>query len=679
MALEPVLLSADEPEDDSELRDLSRRFVASALLTVPNVVMAMREMLAGGDMVGELWPTPGVALQLLLSTPVVVWGGWPFFKRGWASLRTRQLNMFTLISIGTFSAFFFSLWVTFSMGSLPAEISWNPTHYIYYEASAVIVTLVLLGQVLELRARRATSGALRALLRLSPKTARRVNDDGAEVDVPLAEVIVGDRLRVRPGEKVPVDGRVLEGHSAVDESSLSGEPLPVEKIAGTDVVGGTLNGQGSFVMRAERVGQHTLLSQIVSLVSEAQRSRAPVQRLADAVSAWFVPAVVLSALATAFIWGNWGPEPRLAHALVNAIAVLIIACPCALGLATPMSIMVGTGRGAELGVLFKQAEALEQLEKVDTLVIDKTGTLTEGRPRLEAVVPARDFDEATLLGLVASLERASEHPLASAVVKGAEERSVPLSQATDFRAETGKGISGSVGGRRLLVGTEAFLREHDIDPGAALAAIEERRRLAETVVLVAIDGRFAGFVAVADPIKDSAAEALSELRRLGLNIVMLTGDSAATAHSVAKALGIDDVRAGLLPAQKHDIVRELQAQGRKVAMAGDGTNDAPALAAADVGIAMGTGTDVALKSAGITLVKGDLRGVVRARRLSMQVMKNIKQNLAFAFAYNALGIPLAAGVLYPFFGLLLSPMIAGAAMAFSSVSVVVNALRLRRA
>jgi len=654
MALEPVTLSADQPEDDSELRDMSRRLLICAALTLPTAVLGMLEVQP--------------LLQLVLSAPVVLWGGLPFFQRGLASLVSRQLNMFTLIALGTSAAFGFSVYAVLFPGPP-----------VYFEASAVIVTLVLLGQVLELRARRATSGALRALLGLSPKTARRVSGDGRELDVPLDQVKVGDRLRVRPGEKVPVDGSVLEGSSAVDESSISGEPLPVEKTLGARVVGGTLNGQGSFVMQAERVGQETLLAQIVRLVGEAQRSRAPIQRLADVVSSWFVPAVVASALITAAIWGIWGPEPRAAHALVNAVAVLIIACPCALGLATPMSIMIGTGRGAGLGILIKRADALEQLEQVDTLVVDKTGTLTEGRPRLEAVVPVDGFDSAKLLALAASLERASEHPLASAIVAGAETRGLSLQAASDFHAESGKGIRGVVGGQTLLVGTEAFLAEQQVSAASLQAEIAERRRDGQTVVLVAVDGALAGLLAVTDPIKASAAAALSELRRLGLRIVMLTGDSAATAQSVAGRLGIDEVHADVLPARKHAIVSELKRQGRKVAMAGDGTNDAPALAAADVGIAMGTGTDVAIQSAGITLVKGDLGGVVRARRLSVSVMRNIRQNLAFAFVYNTLGIPLAAGLLYPFFGLLLSPMLAGAAMALSSVSVIGNALRLRRA
>ena len=679
MALERAVVSIDAPEDDAELRDMSRRLLVCTVLTLPTFVLAMAEMLPGRPLDALVGHGAGVWWQLAFAAPVVLWGGWPFFQRGWTSLVTRQLNMFTLIALGTLAAFGFSLFATLAPHALPGSMAHGAGTPVYYEASAVIITLVLLGQVLELRARRATSGALRALLGLSPKTARRLAADGSESDVPLSEIVVGDRLRVRPGEKVAVDGSVLDGQSAVDESSITGEPIAVEKAAGTRVIGGTLNGSGSFVMRADRVGHATLLAQIVQLVSEAQRSRAPIQRLADAASAWFVPSVVAAALVTALIWGVWGPEPRVAHALVNAVAVLIIACPCALGLATPMSIMVGTGRGASLGILIKRAEALEQLQQVDTLVVDKTGTLTEGRPRLEAVVAALGFDEAELLALSASVERPSEHPLASAIVAAALGRAARLQEPSEFRAESGKGIRARVGSRDVVIGTEAWLSEHQVDAAALQAETARRRAQGQTVVLVAVDGAFAGLLAVADPIKATTPEALAELKKLGLRIVMLTGDSAATAHSVARELGIEEVHAGVLPAEKHAVVTALKQRGRRVAMAGDGTNDAPALAAADVGIAMGTGTDVAMQSAGITLVSGDLRGLVRARRLSVSVMRNIRQNLGFAFIYNGLGIPIAAGLLYPFFGLLMSPMFAGAAMAFSSVSVIGNALRLRRA
>ncbi|HEY6079498.1 MAG TPA: heavy metal translocating P-type ATPase [Polyangiaceae bacterium] len=678
MALEPATLSLDAPEDDGELLDMQRRLLVSAPLALLTALVAMAEMLPGRPL-DRLLPATGSAwLQLALALPVVVWGGRPFFERGWASLVTRQLNMFTLIALGTAAAFGFSLLALLVPEALPHAASHGRVP-VYFEASAVIIALVALGQVLELRARRATSGALRALLGLSPLSARRVEADGREVDVLLADVLVGDRLRVRPSEKVPVDGRVLEGRSAVDESSITGEPLPVEKAAGASVVGGTVNGSGTFVMQAEHVGQETLLARIVSLVGEAQRSRAPIARLADRASAWFVPAVLVVALLAALVWGVFGPEPRLAHALVSAVSVLIIACPCALGLATPMSIMVGTGRGAELGVLIRHAEALERLAGVDTLVVDKTGTLTEGRPRLLSCVPAPGFERAELLALAASLEQGSEHPLASAIVSGAKAEGLGLQPLADFHSQGGKGISGSVGGRRVLIGTERLLSEAGAESTALASAASEQRQGGATVVLVAVDGQSAGLLAVADPIKSSTRAALGSLREAGLRIVMLTGDAAATARQVASELGIDEVHAELLPQQKLDWVKELKQQGRRVAMAGDGTNDAPALAAADVGIAMGTGTDVALQSAGITLVQGDLRGIVRARRLSLAVMTNVRQNLVLAFAYNALCIPLAAGVLYPAFGLLLSPMVASAAMAFSSVSVIGNALRLRRA
>ncbi len=677
MALEPRHVALDEA--NPELADMQRRFWFSLALTVPTFLLAMSELIPGQPLKQVLSPRVSVWVQLALSAPVVLWGGLPFFQRGWASLVNRHLNMFTLIALGTAAAFVFSLFATFLPSLLPHAAFHGGMAPVYYEAASVIITLVLLGQVLELRARSATSGAIRALLGLSPKTARHVLDDGTEVDIPLERVAPGYRLRVRPGEKIPVDGTLLEGTSAVDESSITGEPIPVEKASESPVTGGTLNATGSFVMRADRVGKDTLLAQIVALVSEAQRSRAPIQRLADSISGWFVPAVVVMALLTASIWGFWGPEPRVAYALVNAVAVLIIACPCALGLATPMSIMVGTGRGARAGVLVKNAEALEQLEKVDTLVVDKTGTLTEGKPRLASVVPASGFDEQDVLAQAAALEKTSEHPLAAAIVAGAAERKLSLSAVLDFRAVTGKGVIGRIGPDDVLLGNARLLEEHGIDTKALAAEAERLRQEGQTVVFLAVGARLAGLIGVADPIKGSTREALRELRAAGLHVVMLTGDNATTARAVARTLGIDDVRADVLPEQKHRVVVELRAQGKIVAMAGDGTNDAPALAAAHVGIAMGTGTDVAIQSASVTLLEGDLRGIVRARRLSQQVMRNIRQNLFFAFVYNALGLPIAAGVAYPMLGLLLNPMLASAAMAFSSVSVIANALRLRRA
>jgi Cu+-exporting ATPase len=658
---------------------MQRRFWISAALTTPLLVLAMGDLLPGRPIERWLTATGNVGLQLALAAPVVIWGGWPFFQRGWASLVNRSLNMFTLIALGTLAAFGFSLFATFLPGLLPHSMSHGGMPPVYYEAAAVIVTLVLLGQVLELRARSATSGAIRALLGLAPKTARRVGDDGREEDIPLEHVGVGDRLRVRPGEKIPVDGTVLEGHSSVDESSITGEPIPVEKSTDARVTGGTLNASGSFVMRAERVGKDTLLAQIVALVGEAQRSRAPIQRLADVVSGWFVPTVVVIAVATSIVWGLFGPEPRIAYALVNAVAVLIIACPCALGLATPMSIMVGTGRGAHAGVLVRNAEALEIMEKVDTLVVDKTGTLTEGKPRLASVLAAPGFDDGRVLAWAAALEKASEHPLAAAIVSGAADRGLAVGDVKEFRAVTGKGVTGRVDGAELWLGNARLLGENGIDPQPLAAKADELRQAGQTVVFLASGGKLAGILGVADPIKASTREALAELRAAGLRIVMLTGDNRTTAEAVARTLGIDEVRADVLPDQKHAVVSELRASGRTVAMAGDGTNDAPALAAADVGIAMGTGTDVAIQSASITLIRGDLRGIARARRLSQHVMRNIRQNLFFAFIYNALGVPVAAGLLYPLFGLLLSPMFASAAMAVSSVSVIGNALRLRRA
>jgi Cu+-exporting ATPase len=678
MALEPRTVMVEE-EANPELVEMARRFWISLGLTLPLFALAMAEMIMGEPVPRVLAGRPFVWLQLVLATPVVLWGGWPFFQRGWASLVHRHLNMFTLIALGVGTAYGYSVVAALFPDLLPHAFRGHGGGApVYFEAAAVITTLVLLGQVLELRARSRTSSAIKALLGLAPKAARLLRDDGTEVDVPLERVQPGDRLRIRPGEKVPVDGVVLEGTSAVDESMVTGEPLPVEKTAGSRVIGGTVNGTGGLVMRAERVGRDTLLAQIVRLVSEAQRTRAPIQRLADVVSSYFVPAVVLIAAITAVAWGLMGPEPRLVYALVNAVAVLIIACPCALGLATPMSIMVATGRGAAAGILVKNAEALEMLQRVDTLVVDKTGTLTEGKPRLAAVVAAPGQDEAALLRLAASLERGSEHPLAAAIVDGAQARGLALSAAKEFRSVTGKGVIGTVEGQTVALGNLALLDAEHIDAGALRERAEALRRDGHTVMFVAVDGRAVGLVSVADPIKASAAEAVRLLHREGLRIVMLTGDSRTTAEAVARRLGIDEVEAEVLPERKGEIVKRLQAEGRIVAMAGDGVNDAPALAQAHVGIAMGTGTDVAMESAGITLVKGDLRGIVRACRLSRATMRNIRQNLFFAFIYNAVGVPIAAGALYPVFGLLLSPIIASAAMTFSSVSVIANALRLRQ-
>jgi len=613
-----------------------------------------------------------------LATPAVLWAGWPFFERGALSLVNRSLNMFTLIALGTGSAYLYSLIALLFPASIPASFLVHGEVPLYFEPAAVITTLVLLGQVLELRARSQTSSAIKGLLGLAPKSARLVQDDGQEIDLPLANVALGQRLRVRPGEKVPVDGVVLEGKSAVDESMLTGEPIPVEKQAGAKVTGGTVNGTGSFILRAERVGADTVLAQIVKLVSEAQRTRAPIQRLADRVSSYFVPAVLAIALATFLIWGFWGPEPRMAHGLVNAVAVLIIACPCALGLATPMSIMVSTGRGAQAGVLIRKAEALERLEQVDRLVIDKTGTLTEGKPKLVSVMAVAGFDEAQLLRYAASLERGSEHPLAQAILKGAEEKGVVPVEVQSFESVTGQGLSGMVEGKPVLVGNVALLDSFKIAHDAFDAQADRLRAEGQTVMLVAVGNRLAGLLGVADPIKATTAEALASLEQAGLDVTMLTGDSRITAEAVARQLGIDKVQAEVLPQQKTAAVKALQEGGHRVAMAGDGVNDAPALAQADVGIAMGSGTDIAMENAGITLLQGDLRGIVRARRLSEATMRNIRQNLFFAFVYNCLGVPIAAGVLYPFFGILLSPMLASAAMTFSSVSVIANALRLRR-
>jgi P-type Cu+ transporter len=674
MALEPRTVTLEE-EANPEYVDMKRRFIISLFLTIPTLGLALTEM-AGAHMLSSgarNW------IELALATPVVLYCGLPFFQRGWASIVNRSPNMFTLIGIGTGTAYVYSLIATIAPGIFPASFRGaEGTVAVYFDAAAGITTLVLLGQVLELRARSRTSSAIKALLGLAPKTARRLLDDGTEEDVPLDRVIHGDRLRVRPGEKVPVDGAVLDGSSFVDESMITGEPTPVEKSAGGRVTGGTVNGKGSLVIRAERVGSEMLLAQIVKMVSEAQRSRAPIQRLADVVAGYFVPAVVASAILTFIVWALVGPEPRMAYALVNAVAVLIIACPCALGLATPMSIMVGTGRGATAGVLIKNAESLEVLEKVDTIVVDKTGTLTEGKPRLVSVEPMEGWNEHDLLRMAASLERASEHPLAEAIVSGAREKGVELVEAHDFESVTGKGVTGKVDGRTVGLGNSSLVEQQGADAGKLEQRAETLRKDGQTVMFVVVDGKLAGLLGVTDPIKESTPEAIRLLHQEGIRIVMLTGDSHTTAEAVAKKLGIDEVEAEVLPQQKNEVVKRLQKEGRIVAMAGDGINDAPALAQAQVGIAMGSGTDVAIESAGVTLLKGDLRGIAKARRLSRGTMKNIRQNLFFAFVYNSLGIPLAAGVLYPFFGLLLSPLIASAAMTFSSVSVITNALRLRR-
>ncbi|MDH4215580.1 MAG: copper-translocating P-type ATPase, partial [Gallionella sp.] len=676
MALEPRNAPA---ENNAELDDMTRRFWVSTVLAFPVFVIAMGTDLLPQAMPESLSMTALQWLEFALATPVVLWGGWPIFQRGWASLVNRSLNMFTLIALGVGVAWTYSVVAMLLPGIFPPAMrSMMGTVPVYFEAAAVIMALVLLGQVMELRARSQTSAAIKLLLGLAPKTARIVRSDGSEEDILLEQVQPGDVLRVRPGEKVPVDGVVLEGSSALDESMVTGESIPVEKTAGARLIGATVNGTGSLLMRAERVGADTLLAQIVHMVSEAQRSRAPIQRLADVVAGYFVPAVVGAALATLAVWGIWGPEPRLAHAVVNAVAVLIIACPCALGLATPMSIMVGTGRGALAGVLIKNAEALETMEKVNTLVVDKTGTLTEGKPKLISVVPLTGFDESEVLRLGASLERASEHPLAAAIVNGTQEKNIVLSAVSGFRSSTGKGVAGTVEGRMVALGNLKLFEELHIDAGELPARAEALRNDGQTVMLLAIDGRAAGLIGVADPVKASTPDAIRALHEEGVQVIMLTGDNRITAEAVARKLGIDRVEAEVLPEQKASVVKQLQAQGNIVAMAGDGINDAPALAQAQVGIAMGTGTDVAMESAGLTLVKGDLSGIVRALRLSRATMSNIRQNLFFAFIYNVLGIPVAAGLLYPSFGLLLSPMIAAAAMSFSSVSVISNALRLNR-
>jgi Cu+-exporting ATPase len=674
MALEPLVASLDE-EENVELKDMNRRFWIAVVLAIPVFVLGMSDLIPGQPL-QRLMPMSMIAwVQLVLAKPVVLWCGWPFFVRGWQSIVTRNLNMFTLIALGVGVGYVFSVVAVLVPGIFPA--SFRDAHGnvpVYFEAATVITALVLLGQVLELRARSQTGTAIKALLGLAPKTAHRVHENGQEEEIPLEHVHVGDRLRVRPGEKIPVDGVVLEGSSAVDESMITGEPIPIEKIANERVVGGTVNGTGSFVMRAERVGSETLLAQIVQMVAEAQRSRAPIQRLADVVASYFVPAVVIIAVLTFVVWSIWGPEPRMAHGLVNAVAVLIIACPCALGLATPMSIMVATGKAAQNGILFRNAEAIEVMRKVDTLVVDKTGTLTQGKPQLVSVIGT---DEQSLLRFAASLERSSEHPLASAIVSGARDRGIKLVDAVNFKSVTGRGVVGDVDGHGVAVGNRSLLDELKVQADDLIEQAETLRVNGQTIMFVLIDGKPAGLLGVADPIKDTTPDAVKQLHAEGIRIVMLTGDSRTTAESVARKLGIDEVVAEVLPDQKVEVVKRFQSAGRVVAMAGDGINDAPALAQAHVGIAMGTGTDVAMQSAGVTLVKGDLRGIVRARSLSRATMTNIKQNLFFAFIYNTLGVPIAAGVLYPFFGILLSPMIAAAAMSFSSVSVIGNALRLR--
>jgi P-type Cu+ transporter len=674
MALEPELPAAEAPLNP-ELADMTRRFWVALVLAIPVVALEMGGHLTNlHALLGQNWSN---WLQFVFATPVVLWAGWPFFVRGWQSLVTRNLNMFTLIAMGIGVAWLYSVIAILLPGIFPPAFrSPDGAVAVYFEAAAVITVLVLLGQVLELRAREQTSGAIRALLDLAPKTARRVNQDESEEEVPLDTIAVGDRLRVRPGEKIPVDGELIEGRSAVDESMVTGESMPVTKEVGAKVIAGTLNTTGGFIMRAEKVGRDTMLSRIVQMVAAAQRSRAPIQRLADQVSGWFVPAVIAVALVAFAAWGVYGPEPRFAFGLVAAVTVLIIACPCALGLATPMSIMVGVGRGAEVGVLIKNAEALERMEKIDTLVVDKTGTLTEGKPKVVAVVPAKGFEESQVLRLAASLEKASEHPLALAIVAAAHERGLNMSTVTEFNSPTGKGVVGMVDGQRLALGNANFLRELHIQPGELEQDAERFRHDGATAIFLGVDGRLAAVIAIADPVKATTSDALNALAKEGVRVVMLTGDNRTTAQAVARRLGIAEVEAEVLPDQKSAVVEKLQREG-SVAMAGDGVNDAPALAAAEVGIAMGTGTDVAIESAGVTLLKGDLTGIVRARRLSQATMRNIRQNLFFAFLYNAAGVPIAAGVLYPMFGILLSPIIAAAAMALSSVSVVGNSLRLR--
>lgn len=677
MALEPKTVSVEE--ENPELIDMTRRFKVGVILTIPLVLIAMRDYIPGLSLESLISHEVMKWVELFLATPVVLWAGWPFFVRGWQSLMTRNLNMFTLIGLGVGVAYIYSVVAALLPGIFPASFRKDGREVgIYFEAAAVIVTLVLLGQVLELKARSKTGAAIKMLLGLAPKTARRIKD-GAEEDVPLEHVKIDDILRVRPGEKIPVDGVVIDGLSSVDESMVTGEPIPVQKQKEDRVIGATVNGTGMLIMKAEKVGADTLLSQIVNMVAEAQRSRAPIQKLADIVAAYFVQIVMAVAVLTFVIWAWLGPDPRMAHAIINAVAVLIIACPCALGLATPMSIMVAMGKGAMAGVLFKNAEAIEVMRKIDTLVVDKTGTLTVGKPRLINIIPANGFDEKSVLHFGASIERGSEHPLASAIVKGAEERGISLTDVDGFDSVTGKGVRGNIEGHKIALGNLKLLEDIGIDPGELSQKAEAMRAEGQTVMFITIDGKAAGLLGVADPIKETTPEAIKALHKEGIKIVMLTGDNRTTAEAVSKKLALDDVVAEVLPNQKADIVKRLQNEGRTVAMAGDGINDAPALAQAHVGIAMGTGTDVAMESAGVTLVKGDLRGIVRARRLSRATMRNIKQNLFWAFIYNSMGVPVAAGILYPFFGILLSPIMAAAAMSFSSVSVIMNALRLRGA
>lgn len=676
MALEAKTINAEDNND--ELNDMSRRFKYSSILAFPVFLLAMIADLAPSLLPNGLSMQAVQWIEFALATPVVIWGGWPFYVRAVQSVITWNLNMFTLIGLGVSVAWTYSMVALLLPGIFPPVMQMEGGLIdVYFEAAAVITALVLLGQVLELRARSQTNDAIKMLLGLAPNTARIVREDGSESDIPIEQVVVGDILRIRPGEKIPVDGVVTQGYSSVDESMVTGEPIPAEKQMSDHVIGATVNGTGSLMMRAEKIGADTLLSQIIHMVSEAQRSRAPIQKLADTVAGYFVPVVVIISVATLITWGFWGPEPRLAHAIVNAVAVLIIACPCALGLATPMSIMVGTGKGASMGVLIKNAEALETLEKVDILVVDKTGTLTEGKPKLISVIPTADFDENEILSIAASLELASEHPLAEAIVKGAEDRGITLTETKNFESITGKGVTGIVNEHQVALGNVKLLESLSIEPGQLTEQADASRKNGQTVMLLAVDGKAAGLIGVADPIKESTDEAISDLHNAGVQVIMLTGDSLMTALAVAKKLNIDRVQAEVLPDQKANMVKELQSEGKIVAMAGDGINDAPALAQSHVGIAMGTGTDVAMESAGVTLVKGDLRGIVRARQLSHAVMSNIRQNLFFAFIYNSLGVPVAAGVLYPMFGLLLSPIIAAAAMSFSSVSVILNSLRLK--